>query len=85
MNLKWFQRKDVLAIDTMKTIAAVQTWEVRWTAMRQGIAHQYPSLRPEIEVFTSEADAIAFADSLAAAFKLVKCTNCTEVTVRIHL
>ena len=59
-------------------VTALETWTVRWHS-RHG---SYGSdTRPECEVFLNEEDAKKFADALKAAYKLIKHTSGTSVTV----
>lgn len=54
-----------------KEIDVVQTWEVRWQSAdieQCGLV----DLRPEMEVFTSEAEASAFLDSIRKALQLTR-------------
>jgi hypothetical protein len=75
MNLfKWTTIRNGETVD----VKAHRTWTVRWTS-RHG---QYSSdTRPEVEVFTTLEDAERFATELAAAFKMVRHTWGTYITV----
>jgi hypothetical protein len=60
-------------------LAAFENWTVRWHS-RYG---QYAGdTREEVEVFLNEEDANTFADSLRAAYKLLRHTSGTNVTVK---
>lgn len=65
--------------DDLKSVEVVQLWYVRWTA-RYG---RFSSDTKEVmEAFTSKDEAIGFANSLKAAFALVKnaCDNSVSVS-----
>lgn len=75
----WFKKLTAPKTNETKQIDAVQMWEVRWRS-RQG---EYSGdTRPELEAFTSEEDAKAFAESLKAAFRLIRSTNGTRVELQ---
>ena len=62
----------------VETIEVVQLWEVRWHS-RHG---EYSGdIRPEVEAFTSEADAEEFATALRNAFALTRTKSGNGVTV----
>ena len=62
-----------------RAVDAVRLWEVRWTA-RTG---RYSSdEEPVMECFTSQQDAIDFAESIRLAFKLLKYRYVCDVTIR---
>jgi glutamate dehydrogenase/leucine dehydrogenase len=61
-----------------KQIQVMQTWEVRWQS-RNG---EYSgNVKPEAEVFTSEEEAVEFANSLKKAFRLIRHTSGTSVSI----
>lgn len=61
-----------------KTIDVAQLWDVRWNS-RHG---EYSGdIRPQLECFTSEEAADAFAESLRNAFKLIRTTSGNNVFV----
>lgn len=71
----WFKKLTIPKTNETKQIDAVQLWEVRWMS-RYG---EFSSdTRPEVEVFTSEADAIVFAESLRNAYRLIRHTYCSN-------
>ncbi len=53
-------------------------WEVRWTS-RHGKYHG--DVREELECFVSQELADGFAESLRAAFRLIRHSSETKVTV----
>lgn len=61
-----------------RDIDAVVTWAVRWTS-RHGEYHS--DTRPECEVFKSKAEAVAYAEALQAAFRLLRHTSRTHVEI----
>jgi hypothetical protein len=66
-----------------KQVQSVVLWEVRWQSQRgSGCGPEYPDVRPEIEVFTSEDAARKFKESLVMAFGLIRNTSCNSVEVR---
>lgn len=75
----WFKKLTVPASNEVKQIEVIQTWEVRWYSRYDTYAQ---SVRPEVEVFTSEDAANTFKDSLVAAFKLIRHTSGTWVEVK---
>ena len=78
MNLlfKWFT---IPSSNETKQVEAVQLWEVRWQS-RYG--ENSWCVQPEMECFTSEELAKEFVASLESAFKLVRHTSGTKVTIR---
>jgi hypothetical protein len=79
----WFRKKvkEVPLTNATKEVEAVQLWEVEWKG-RDGPFSS--DVRREWEVFTSEEQAAEFAESLRRAFKLLRITSDTEVTMRIR-
>lgn len=77
MNLSW-KSLTVPADNTTKDIQVVQLWYVRWRSRYGDFSND---TRPEVEAFTSEEEAKAFALSLRNAFSLIKHTAGTNVTV----
>lgn len=75
----WPRKLLVPETNTTKEVEAVQLWEVEW---RGRVGPYHSDLRREIEVFTSEEDATHFRDALTAAFKLLRHTSDTQVTMR---
>ena len=62
----------------VKTIDAVQLWTVRWESRY----NEYSGgLRKEVEAFTSEQEAQDFKLALENAFKLLRHTSGTTVTL----
>lgn len=80
MNILNLIRKpiQVPATNEVKTIDAVQVWTVRWLS-RSG--PYSGDLRQEVEAFTSEDEAKAFKEALENAYKLLKHTSGTTVTL----
>ncbi len=75
MDFKWLR---IPFSNETKEIKVAQTWEVRWQS-RYG---EYSgSVRPELESFLTEKEANDFAESLRAAYKLLRHTSGTEVSV----
>lgn len=64
---------------TMTSVDAFETWEVRWVSRHGGYSGD---TSPELQVFTNENDANLFADSLRAAFRLIRHTSATNVVVK---
>lgn len=77
----FFKKLSVPKTNEVKEIDAVQLWEVRWTSRYD---KWHSSLQPEMECFTSEELANSFADSLRAAFKLVRNTSSVETNVTVR-
>ncbi len=65
-----------------KQIDVAQTWEVRWTSVSFWLDSRLSDKIPEMEAFFSQEEAIAFAESLEAAVKLLRFRGCGTVTVR---
>ena len=77
MKLFW-KKKELPVTNDTKEVDVVQLWHVRWRS-RHG---QFSSdTREELEGFPSLELANEFADSLKAAFKLLKHTSDTAITV----
>lgn len=62
--------------NTTRTVQVAQTWEVRWESLGPRFIY-----RPEIEIFLTEPDAKAFAESLRRAFMLLRYTTGTQISV----
>jgi len=62
----------------IKNVQAVQLWTVRWTS-RYG--PYSTNTREEMEAFTSEQDAQDFKTALKNAFRLIRQTDDTDVTM----
>lgn len=62
-----------------QVVDSVQLWEVRWTSRKGRFSME---TQPEIEAFTSESLANAFARDLRNAFMLVRQTG-PETTVTV--
>lgn len=75
----WFKWLSVPVSNEQKQIEVVQTWEVRWQS-RYGEFSQ--DTQPELECFTSEDEAITFAQSLRNAFALIRHTSGNKVCIR---
>lgn len=75
----WLKKLTVPFTNATRETDAVQLWEVRWTS-RYGEYHY--CTKPEMEAFTSPEAADEFAESLRNAFKLIRHTDGTKVTVR---
>jgi hypothetical protein len=80
MNIRNLFVKKVTAPQSsaVKTVDAVQLWTVRWLSRYNEYAG---SVREEVEAFTSEQDARDFKLALENAFKLLKHTSGTTVTI----
>jgi hypothetical protein len=75
MNFKWLT---VPKTNETKEVEAVYLYEVRWRS-RTG---EYGSdTRPEVEGFVTQELADAFATSLRNAYKLLRTTSGTDVSV----
>ncbi len=55
-----------------KEIDVAQTWEVRWHSVKVELRYSSCDKQPEMEVFTNEAEAQAFAQSLRNAMSLAR-------------
>jgi hypothetical protein len=66
-----------------KKVQVAQLWEVRWTSLRGSFSKspEYTHDRPEMEAFTSEAEARDFADALRDAVALLR----HEINYGIHI
>ena len=74
----WFKKKEVPESTATKMIDIPQLWEVRWRS-RNG---EYSGdTRPEMEAFLSLEEAESFKTALVNAFKLIKHTSGTRVTL----
>lgn len=72
-------KKIMIPSGEQSELLAYESWSVRWTS-RNG--EYSTNTRPESEVFTSKADAQAFADALRDAFKLLKYSSpITDVNI----
>ena len=81
-GIKLFKKPPRLIPDDDVTVVLstnVHTWMVEWTS-RQGSFSS--DTRPEAEAFTSENEAKLFKKTLEDAFKLIKHTSGTTVTIR---
>lgn len=77
--MRWFAKKITVPESNETKIAdTIQLWYVSWYA-RHGA--YYADTRREVEAFPTEAEANTFATSLRNAFRLIKHTSGTEVTV----
>lgn len=82
MFKKLFKKKlDVPQISHIE-VEAIHLWQVEWTSRHDIYSG---SLKKEFEVFTSEEDATAFANALRAAYKLLRHTSGTEVSLTKRL
>lgn len=77
----WFKKLKTPVNNEIKETDAVQMWEVRWRS-RHGECSW--DMRSEVEVFLSESDANAFAESLRAAYRLTRTTFGNYVEVKKH-
>jgi len=74
----WWKKTTVPVSNETKEIETVQLWVVSWWA-RYG---EYSgNVDKQFEAFTSEKAANEFADSLKAAYKLLRHTSGTRVVV----
>jgi len=60
-------------------VFAHKSWAVRWES-RHGLYSG--DTKPEIEVFPLKEDAVAFKQALEDAFKLIRHTSGTKVTIQ---
>jgi len=74
----WFAKPVEVPSGEVKTIKAVQLWEVRWTSRHGALSFD---VRQEVEAFPTEAEAREFARALKAAFKLIKHSHGDEVSI----
>ena len=65
---KWLR---IPASNATRLIENVQTWEVRWVAYNHW-GETCSNVEPQVEVFTSEEDAIAFDEALSQAIDLLR-------------
>lgn len=75
-----FQKKKVTVPrdNATERIDAVQLWEVRWRSRR---GEYFGDTQPEMEAFPSQEKADRFAEASRSAFKLIRHTSGTTVTV----
>lgn len=73
---KQSEQVDIIVAD--HSTKSVPLWEVRWQSRNGSFSC---NVRPELESFTSEEAANAFAKSLRDAFKLVRVTADNSVSV----
>lgn len=59
-------------------VDVAEVFEVRWQSRHGEFSY---ATRPEIRVFAKEKDAISFRDALRDAFRLIKHTSGTEVSI----
>ena len=81
MNIfkKFFTKKvEVPETNEVKEVEAIQLWFVRWYSRSGSFSSD---MRKEMEAFSSEEAAEEFAESLRAAFKLIRHTSGNRVTV----
>jgi hypothetical protein len=76
ITFKWLT---VPTSNETKEVNAVQLWEVRWHS-RHGEYHS--DTRPEVEAFITKELAEEFATSLRNAYKLLRHTNGTGVSMK---
>jgi hypothetical protein len=74
MNLRKLFFRDT----QLESVDVLVCWEVRWESRHGEWSH---NVKPEIRAFPTEDGARAFANALNAAFKLIKHTSGTKVTV----
>jgi hypothetical protein len=72
-------KKVVAPSGEQKKLTALESWTVSWTS-RYGSFDS--DTEKEFEVFTSEKDAKHFKEQLEAAYRLLKHTSQTEVTIK---
>jgi hypothetical protein len=77
MKLFW-KKKDLPVTNETKEVDVVQLWYVRWQSRYSDYSF---GVRQEMEAFTSAEAANEFAESLRAAFKLIKHTTGNSVSV----
>lgn len=75
MNIKGYFIRN----EEKEELKVFESWEVRWNS-RHG---EYSSdTRPEAMMFPSKEHAEKFKEALVCAFKLIKCTSGTKVTIK---
>lgn len=80
--MNWF--KKIINAPTGETVEleGIRTWTVRWESKINN--YPYTKRRPEVQMFTNANDANHFAQSLRDAFKLIRHTAESEVTVEVQ-
>ena len=79
MRLPWVKKKVATLADSEDTtIEGVQLWLVRWTSRYDS---WHADTQKEVEAFASKETANRFATDLRNAFKLIRHTSRTTVTV----
>ena len=80
--MKWFKKLiDAPSGETVQ-LEGIRTWTVRWTSKIGD--YPYTTKRPEVQMFTNSEDANHFAQALRDAFKLIRHTAESEVTVEVQ-
>lgn len=78
MKLFQFKKLTVPQSNEKQAVVVIQLWEVRWQSR---FGKYSADTQRELECFTSEVEARAFAESLQAAFRLIRHTNGTAVDI----
>ncbi len=73
-------KKKIPSGDT-KEVTVVKSWVVSWKSRYGDYSAQTTK---EYEVFTSEQDAEDYKDQLKAAFKILRFTDGTNVSVKVN-
>ena len=73
----FFKKLKIPVTNETKEVDVLQHWIVRWDARISGVYGIHSSGQQVCEIFISEKEAKEFAESLVAAFKLVK--NCHDI------
>jgi hypothetical protein len=80
--MKFFTKKLVVPETTeTKQVDAVQLWTVTWWAR---VGKWDGEREKQYEAFTSQEAADEFAESLRAAFRLIRCKDRTDVDVNMN-
>jgi len=74
-----FKKLFVHETNSTKEINAVQLWEVRWKSRYNEF---FSGTQPEVEIFTDEQTARDFKQALEQAFRLLRHTSGTRVTLK---
>jgi hypothetical protein len=75
----FFKTTTVPLCNDTKQVQTVQLWEVRWDSRKRDGYMSHGATQEEVEVFTSESDAIAFKESLKKAYALLRQESGTDI------
>lgn len=77
--MKWFKKKVEAPSGQVVELEGLHSWTVRWESKTKN--YPYTVRREECEVFTNPEDAEHFAAEVRNAFKLIRHTAESAVTV----